>query len=132
MAVLSLKTGKRWRIPWESILLSLPALAIVLALFVYPLIFGFGLSLQNADGSGSTLLNLFGMVGSVVVDSFGHQWFASWLPGSYSTEWYTYLSGDQDIGQLIFNTLIVALATTLLALLLKGRYLIYLLMEAQL
>lgn len=62
------------------------------------------------------MFNLFGMVGSVVIDSFGHQWFASALPTSYSTEWYIYLSGDQDIGMLIFNTLLVAIATTLLAL----------------
>lgn len=67
---------------------------------------------------GIFVLNLFGMVGSVVLDSFGHQWFATWAPTSYSTEWYTYLSGDQDIGQLIFNTLVVAASTTLLALLL--------------
>jgi putative spermidine/putrescine transport system permease protein len=65
---------------------------------------------------GLFMLNLLGMVGSVVVDSFGHQWFATWFPSSYSTEWYTYLSNDQDIGQLIFNTLVVALATTLLSL----------------
>ena len=67
---------------------------------------------------GIFVLNLFGMVASVIVDSFGHQWFSSALPTSYSTEWYTYLTGDQDIGQLIFNTLLVAIATTLLALIL--------------
>ncbi|HEY0755241.1 MAG TPA: ABC transporter permease [Ktedonobacteraceae bacterium] len=65
------------------------------------------------------MLNLFGMVGSVIVDSFGHTWYASWLPtGGYSNEWYTFLANDQDIGQLISNTLIVAIASTLLALLL--------------
>ncbi|HEX7737150.1 MAG TPA: ABC transporter permease [Ktedonobacteraceae bacterium] len=67
---------------------------------------------------GFFVLNLIGMVGSVILDSFGHQWFTSVFPASYSTEWYTYLSGDQDIGQLIFNTLFVAIATTLLSLLL--------------
>ncbi len=67
---------------------------------------------------GIFVLNLFGMVGSVVIDSFGHQWFGTWLPTSYSTEWYTYLSGDHDIGQLLFSTLFVALATTLLSLIL--------------
>jgi putative spermidine/putrescine transport system permease protein len=66
---------------------------------------------------GIFVLNLFGMVGSVIIDSFGHQWFSTPLPTSYSTEWYTYLSGDLDIGQLIFNTLLVAIATTLLSLL---------------
>ncbi len=65
---------------------------------------------------GIFVLNLLGMVGSVILDSFGHQWFATPFPTSYSTEWYTYLSGEQDIGNLIFNTLLVAVATTLLSL----------------
>ena len=45
------------RISWSSIVLSLPAVVIVLILFVYPFIFGFNLSLQNTDGSGPTLAN---------------------------------------------------------------------------
>lgn len=57
MAALSSQSGKRTRIAWSAILLSLPALLIVLVLFVYPFIFGFGLSLQNLDGSGPTLVN---------------------------------------------------------------------------
>ena len=57
MAVLPSKSGKRPRIAWSAVLLSLPALLVVLALFVYPFIFGLNLSLQNLDGSGPTLMN---------------------------------------------------------------------------
>jgi putative spermidine/putrescine transport system permease protein len=60
MTMLSVKPRKRLRVSWESILLSLPALIVVLALFIYPFIFGFGLSLQNSDGSGPTLANYSG------------------------------------------------------------------------
>ncbi len=60
MAALPVKSGGRWRISWESVLLSLPALFVVLILFVYPFIFGFGLSLQNLDGSGPTFANYTG------------------------------------------------------------------------
>jgi putative spermidine/putrescine transport system permease protein len=57
MAALPSKAGKRPRIAWSAVLLSLPALLVVLALFVYPFIFGLNLSLQNVDGSGPTLVN---------------------------------------------------------------------------
>src|SRR5579859_1322211 len=57
MAALPSKSGKRVNIAWSAILLSLPALAVVLLLFVYPFIFGLGLSLQNLDGTGPTLVN---------------------------------------------------------------------------
>jgi putative spermidine/putrescine transport system permease protein len=33
-------------------------------------------------------VNLAGLVGSVVVDSFGRQWFGSWLPAGFTTHWY--------------------------------------------
>lgn len=57
MAALPVKSGRRVRIAWSALLLSLPALVVVLALFVYPFIFGLNLSLQNLDGSGPTLAN---------------------------------------------------------------------------
>ena len=57
MAALPSQSGKRVKIAWSAILLSLPALLVVLFLFIYPFIFGLGLSLQNVDGSGPTLIN---------------------------------------------------------------------------
>ncbi|MBX6389844.1 MAG: ABC transporter permease subunit [Frankia sp.] len=34
------------------------------------------------------LINLFALIGSVVVSSFGTRWFDTWLPQSYTTRWY--------------------------------------------
>jgi putative spermidine/putrescine transport system permease protein len=67
---------------------------------------------------GFFILNLLGIVGTVVIDSFGQEWFNTWLPNGFTTDWYVYLTGDHDIGSLIFNTLFIAILTTLLALLL--------------
>ena len=66
---------------------------------------------------GLFVLNLLGLVGAVVVDSFGTSWFNTWLPTSFTTQWYTSLSDDHDIGQLLFSTLFVAICTTVLSLL---------------
>ena len=33
-------------------------------------------------------VNLAGVVLSVVVDSFGVQWFGTWLPDGFTTHWY--------------------------------------------
>ncbi len=57
MASLATTSRQRPRIAWSAIWLSLPALVVVLALFIYPFIYGLNLSLQNADGSGPTLVN---------------------------------------------------------------------------
>ncbi len=65
---------------------------------------------------GFFVANLVGMVASVVVDSFGTQWFASWLPDGLTTRWYQYVTGDHDIGGLLYNTLVVAVSTTVIAL----------------
>lgn len=40
-------TSPRFRISWEMILLSIPALALVLALFIFPFLYGFDLSLHT-------------------------------------------------------------------------------------
>lgn len=64
------------------------------------------------------MINLIAMVATVVLDSFGQQWFNTWLPqGLFTTTWYTYTAGDHDIGLLLSNTLIVAVLTTVIALL---------------
>ena len=65
---------------------------------------------------GFFILNLLGMVFSVVIDSFGTQWFATWLPAGVTLNWYHYLANDHDIGGLLYNTLVVAVSTTVIAL----------------
>lgn len=67
---------------------------------------------------GFFVLNLIGMVGTVVLDSLGQQWFDTWLPkGLFTTQWYVYEFSDHDIGQLLSNTFIVAVGATVVALL---------------
>jgi putative spermidine/putrescine transport system permease protein len=67
---------------------------------------------------GVFLLNLIGLVGTVVVDSFGDEWFNTWLPtGGYSGEWYAFIGTIHDVRLLLINTLVVAGGATLLALL---------------
>ncbi len=67
---------------------------------------------------GFFTINLIGLVGTVLVESFGTRWFGTWLPQGFTNEWYTYLGENHDMGQLLFNTLFVAITTTLIALLL--------------
>ncbi|HEX2914528.1 MAG TPA: ABC transporter permease [Chloroflexia bacterium] len=66
---------------------------------------------------GFFILNMIGLVGTVVVESFAQRWFGTWLPPAYTTRWYEYISNDHDMGQLLFNTLFVAFATTIISLL---------------
>ncbi|MBV9709909.1 MAG: ABC transporter permease subunit [Ktedonobacteraceae bacterium] len=66
---------------------------------------------------GFFILNVLAMVCTVLLDSLGQQWFASWFPeGLITTKWYTYEFSDHDIVQLLSNTFIVAIGTTLIAL----------------
>jgi putative spermidine/putrescine transport system permease protein len=53
-------------------------------------------------------LFLFGILISVLVDSFGKQWFATWLPEVFSADWYAQAWNEFDLGHVIGVTLIVA------------------------
>ncbi len=67
---------------------------------------------------GFFMLNLLAMVLTVVLDSLGEEWFTTWLPrGLFTMQWYAYEVSDHDIVQLLVNTLVVAIATTLVSLL---------------
>jgi len=66
---------------------------------------------------GFFVVNRLGLVGTVVVDSFGSRWFGgTWLPQGFTTQWYQHEVNDHDIGSLLFNTLFVAGTATLIAL----------------
>jgi len=67
---------------------------------------------------GFFAVNVAGLVGTVLVDSFATEWFGTWLPPGLTTRWYEYIAADHDMPLLLFNTFFVAAATTLIALLL--------------
>jgi len=66
---------------------------------------------------GFFAINLILLVATVVIDSFGHSWFRTLLPTGFTTDWYTALTQDHDMGTLLINTFMVAITTTALALL---------------
>lgn len=53
-------------------------------------------------------LFLFGILISVLVDSFGKSWFTTWLPLEFSSDWYAQAWSSFDLGHVIGVTLIVA------------------------
>ena len=63
------------------------------------------------------LLGLVGVIGSVLVNSFGSRWFDAWLPESYTTAWYAQAWNDFGVSDLIVVTAEVALAVVGLSLL---------------
>jgi putative spermidine/putrescine transport system permease protein len=63
-------------------------------------------------------VNLLGVIGSVVLDSFGRQWFNSWLPAGWTGSWYSEAWREFDLAQVITATLEITLAVVVLSLLL--------------
>lgn len=70
-----------------------------------------------AGGMIMFLLLLFGVVGSVVVNSFATQWFDSWLPDGFTMAWYGAAWKDFDLGQVVGTTLIVSIVVVVLSVL---------------
>jgi putative spermidine/putrescine transport system permease protein len=62
------------------------------------------------------LLILAGVVGAVVVDSFGTRWFSGWLPSGWTTRWYGTTWREFDLGNVLVVTLEVALAVVVVSL----------------
>ncbi|SFW57459.1 ABC transporter permease [Amycolatopsis australiensis] len=54
-------------------------------------------------------VNLAGVVLSVVVDSFGKQWFGTWLPDGFTTHWYADAWREFGLSDVLLTTAIVAL-----------------------
>lgn len=63
------------------------------------------------------LVNLVALVSTVVIDSFAQSWFRTPLPPAFTGQWYPALVEDYDMARIEFNTVFVALSTTLIALL---------------
>jgi putative spermidine/putrescine transport system permease protein len=52
---------------------------------------------------------LAGVIGSVVVNSFGVRWFDTWLPTGYTTQWYGQAWTDFTLLPVLTVTLVVCL-----------------------
>ena len=65
---------------------------------------------------GFFLLNLLGLVASVVVDSFGTRWFASWLPQGFTGHWYGDAWSEFGLGKVLVVTVQVAVAVIVISL----------------
>ncbi|MGH3424762.1 MAG: ABC transporter permease [Nocardioidaceae bacterium] len=62
-------------------------------------------------------VNLIALILSVVVDSFGTKWFATWLPLGFTVDWYSQAWKQFGLSSVMIVTLEVAVAVVALAVL---------------
>ena len=62
-------------------------------------------------------VNLAGVIGSVVVSSFGRRWFDTWLPQSWTTTWYGQAWREFTLPDVLLVTLEVSLLVVVIAVL---------------
>ena len=60
---------------------------------------------------------LIGILVSVLVDSFAHQWFGTWLPPEFTTRWYAEAWDRFDLTHVLGVTLWVAVSVVVLSVL---------------
>jgi putative spermidine/putrescine transport system permease protein len=60
-------------------------------------------------------INLFGVVFSVLVDSFSTQWFGTWWPAGFTAEYWASAWHDFDIGSVLIVTVQVSLSVVLIS-----------------
>jgi len=63
------------------------------------------------------LVNLAGVVGSVLVSSFGTRWFGTWLPEGFTTSWYADAWRSFGLFDVVSVTLQVSLLVVLISVL---------------
>ncbi len=63
------------------------------------------------------MVNLVGVVGSVVVNSLGTRWFGTWLPQGFTTQWYGQSWKEFQLGRVLIVTLEVAVAVVFISVL---------------
>ena len=62
-------------------------------------------------------VNLAGLIGSVLVDSFGRRWFDTWLPDGWTTQWYGQAWHDFTLLQVLSVTVEVSLLVVVISVL---------------
>jgi putative spermidine/putrescine transport system permease protein len=63
-------------------------------------------------------INLVGVIGSVLLDSVGRHWFATWLPSGWTASWYSEAWSEFNLGQVLIATVEITLAVVALSLVL--------------
>lgn len=63
------------------------------------------------------LVNLFGLVATVVLNSFSTQWFGTWLPSGLTKAWYSTAWSELNLFDVLMVTLVVAVAVVVLSVL---------------
>jgi putative spermidine/putrescine transport system permease protein len=61
------------------------------------------------------IVNLAGMIATVVVNSFGTRWFATWLPTGYTGRWYAMAWDEFQLPDILIVTVEVVGAVVLLS-----------------
>lgn len=67
---------------------------------------------------GFFLLNLFGLIAAVGVNSFATRWLGTWFPAGYTTRWYFSAWEEFQLWDVLLVTMEVVLAVVVLSLLL--------------
>ncbi len=60
-------------------------------------------------------VNVFGVIGSVLVSSFGTQWFGTWLPAGFTTSWYSAAWGAFGLLDVVGVTLQISLLVVVIS-----------------
>jgi putative spermidine/putrescine transport system permease protein len=63
------------------------------------------------------LVNLAGVIGAVLVSSFGTQWFGTWLPSGFTTGWYSTAWREFGLLKVVGVTLQVSLLVVVISVL---------------
>jgi putative spermidine/putrescine transport system permease protein len=62
------------------------------------------------------VINVLGILLTVIINSFGRNWFKGIVPKVYTFEWYKYAASEHNIGQLLQVTFIVVIAVVVISL----------------
>ncbi|WP_329173051.1 ABC transporter permease [Streptomyces sp. NBC_01477] len=62
-------------------------------------------------------LSVLGVIGAVVLNSFGRTWFSGWAPHGYTTSWYSKAWKEFGLGQVMWVTVEVSFLVVALSLL---------------
>lgn len=64
---------------------------------------------------GFFVLNLAGLIATVVVDSIGTHWFATWVPAGWTFRWYGMVWNEFQLPQILIVTVEVVAAVVILS-----------------